>query len=358
MFSRHNIIERNMSFVRSIYNGTGGRHGLMTLPQRYAPHQFVDGDYSISRKPVSNWMPQLAEDYKRHCDLTEILQDDAVPVAHLGTGTQIFAHAFGCKVHCSEGSNPFALPMVTTAADADKLNIPDIWKTECLYRVFELGRVVLKELGPDTFLSPCDLQTGFDVANLVWNKQDFICSMIENPAAVKRLTGKCAQLVKTFLIELRKEFPTLSPANYPREWSPPELGAALSCDEVGIISEDMFEEFCLPELVDLSETFGCLSMHCCADAEHQFPGFNKIPNFYRFNRVQAKHGYMPLLEHFAGPESPVLVLAGLSEEMIKELITNASQGTRFIFVNNGADKDTGAQWLENMRKIMARQEYQ
>jgi len=30
----------------------------------------------------------------------------------------------------------------------------------------------------------------------------------------------------------------------------------------------------------LSETFGSFGMHCCADAEHQFESFKKIPNFY------------------------------------------------------------------------------
>ena len=59
----------------------------------------------------------------------------------------------------------------------------------------------------------------------------------------------------------------------------------------------------------LSDTFGGIGMHCCADAEHQFPGFNKIRNFYAFNRVQSKHGYRPILEHFGGPGAPVHCLA-------------------------------------------------
>lgn len=349
------LIERNKSFIRSIYKGTAIRHGLMNLPERITVFEYEEGDYTLSRKPVNKWLPWVVENYKRECDLLEALQDDTVPLARLSTGTHIFAQAFGCDVHTFDDSNPCALPMVANAAEADKLNIPDIWKTECLYRVFELGRIVLNELGPDTPLGACDLQTGFDVACLVWDKTDMMCAMVENPEAVKRLAGKCAKLVKDFLLALRKEFPTLTSGSCPGDWAPLELGQSLSNDEVGSISTDMFKEFCLPELVDLSETFGGVGMHSCADAEHQFPEFNKIPGFYRFNRVASKHGYMPLLDHFSGPESPVHVLAWLSEEMIEELIVNAPHGTRFIFVNLGADRVTGAQWLENISKIMLSQ---
>ncbi|MCK4981303.1 MAG: hypothetical protein KAS17_00195 [Victivallaceae bacterium] len=350
----NSLTERNMSFIRSIYNGSSQRHGLMNMPERILIFD-ENGDYTLSSKPVNDWLPLVTENYKRECDLLEALQDDTIPMARLSTCTHIFAKAFGCDVRCSKDSPACALPMVANAAEADKLNIPDIWKTECLYRIFELGRTVLEELGSDTPLGACDLQTGFDVANLIWDKTDLLCAMIENPEAVKRLAGKCAKLVKDFLIELRKEFPTLTSGSCPGDWAPLELGVSLSNDEVGIMSPNMFEEFCLPELVDLSETFGGLGMHCCADAEHQFPGFNKIPDFYRFNRVAAKRGYMPLLDHFTGAESPVHVLAWVSEEDIKKLIINAPQGTRFIFVNLGATKESGAQWLENIRKIMARQ---
>ena len=94
-------------------------------------------------------------------------------------------------------------------------------------------------------------------------------------------------------------------------------------------------------------------MHCCADAEHQFPGFNKIKNFYALNRVESKHGYLPLLEHFSGPNTPVHCLAWIPDEKIEQLITQAPMGTRFIFVNIGADNDTAIKWLAKVKALSA-----
>jgi hypothetical protein len=113
----------------------------------------------------------------------------------------------------------------------------------------------------------------------------------------------------------------------------------------------MFEEFCLPELNDLCDTFGGIGMHCCADAEYQFPGFKKIKNFYGFNRVASKRGYLPLLEYFGGPNAPVHCLAWLSDEVIEELVTKAPAGTRFIFQQMGGDDETAAKWLAKGRAL-------
>jgi hypothetical protein len=54
-----------------------------------------------------------------------------------------------------------------------------------------------------------------------------------------------------------------------------------SNDECGAISPAAFERFRLPKLVDPAESFGGLGMHCCADAEHQFSLFQRIPGFHK-----------------------------------------------------------------------------
>lgn len=344
------LVEKNKAFVRAVFSGSADRHGFVCHPQQIPI--FEQGDYTLSDKPVKEWVPFVVENYRRQSAMLNRLQDDSVPVASLTTGTHLFAQAFGCNVHSYIDNNPCALPLVNNAAEADQLEMPDIWKTECIQRVFELGQLVLKELGPETALGPCDLQSGFDIACLVWNKEDLLCSTALDPDAVKRLSRKCAQTLKTFLTEFRREFPTLSPCNCPGCcWTPPELGPWLANDECGTMNGEMFEEFCLPELIELSEAFGGLGMHCCADAEHQFPHFNKIPNFYGFNRVEAKRGYMPLLEHFTGKGSPVHVLAWISDDSIEQLIHSAPQETRFIFNLMDVDYEAGVRWLDKMRSI-------
>jgi hypothetical protein len=132
------------------------------------------------------------------------------------------------------------------------------------------------------------------------------------------------------------------------------MGPWFSNDECGVLSVCMFEEFCLPEIIDISQTFGGLGMHCCADAEHQFESFKKIPNFYAFNRVSAKKGFMPLIERFTEVNSPVNVLAWIPEDDITQLIKNANSNGRFIFNLVDATPEEAKPWYERMRKLCPR----
>jgi hypothetical protein len=350
----NNRIRRNQAFLRNIYSrGPCAGHAFVCSPLSVGIAQHPDYDFTISDKPVESWVPWIAEDYARQIEMLEAVGDDAVPCARLSTGTHIYAAAFGCEVHRFPDSNPCGRPLLSTAAEADKLATPDIWKVPVLYRIFELARAVRDELGPDVFLGPPDMQSGFDTAALIWNKTDFLCAMLDDKdsAAVRRLIGKCAHLFKAFLLAFRKEFPNCSPCHCPAVWAPPEMGPWLSNDECGAFSTVMFEEFCLPELVDLSKTFGGLGMHCCATAEHQFESFKKIPGFYAFNRVAAQRGYAPLLDHLAGQTAPVHVLAWVSEQDIAYLVRNAPVGTRFIFNLCGTTMEAAKPWLARMREL-------
>ena len=279
--------------------------------------------------------------------------DDGVPYARMNTATHIYAAAFGCPVHLYGDTNPCALPLVRTAAEADRLEVPDIWKSRHLVRIFEVARAVRDRLGPDAPLGPPDVQTGFDTACLVWNKEDLYLAMMEEEgrAAVRRLADKCATLLSGFLAAWREEFPQSSPCHCPDVWAPPELGPWVSNDECGALSTPMFEELCLPELLALSRRFGSLGMHCCASAEHQFESFKRIPGLYAFNRVAAKQGYAPLVEHFAGPRDPVHVLAWVTEEQIRALLAEATPDMRFIFVKGDMERDDARRWLDSMRRL-------
>lgn len=347
-------IKKNQAFLRNIYSkGPFQGHGFVCSPQIISIVELNDYDFTISCKPVKNWVPWVVENYTRQIKLLEAVGDNNVPCARLGTGTHIYAATFGCDVHKFRDDAPCALPLVHNAEEADRLTVPEISKSPTLYRIFELGEAVQKELGKDVLLGPPDMQSGFDTAALIWNKQDFYCAMMDDndKESVKRLVDKCAHLFKTFLTKFRKEFPNCSTCHCPSVWAPPEMGPWLSNDECGAISIEAFKEFCLPELIDLSESFGGLGMHCCANAEHQFESFKKIPNFYAFNRVAAQKGYEPIIQHFGGPDAPVHVLAWISEDDIERLVTNAPEGTRFIFELLDATIDDAKAWLEKMRKL-------
>jgi hypothetical protein len=352
-------IESNKAFIEAIYRKRPFRgHAFVCHPKLIPAHEHPDYFFTTSDKPVDNWIPQFAENYRRQQVMLEAVGSDSVPCAKIPTGTHIYAAAFGCKVHCHEGSPPCALPFVGSAREADALDQPDLWKSPTLYRLFEMAERLTKEVGPDAYLGPPDMQSGFDTAALVWDKTDFLCAMADEreKASVKRLVAKCAALFKAFLVAFRREFPNCVPSHCPLVWTPPEMGPWLSNDECGAMSVDMFEEFCLPELIDLSQTFGGLGMHCCANAEHQFESFKKIPNFYAFNRVAPDRRYDTLPACFPEPDAPVFVLAWMPDDQLEALLRTAHPQTRFIFVRNNLTVDEAREWLDSCRALSPRKD--
>lgn len=349
-------IEGNRRKLDAIYRREQYDGPAFVTNPPYLPLLDAEGrDYTLSDRPVVELAGAIAENYRRRADFLRLVGDDGVPYARMNTATHIYASAFGCQVHVYGDSNPCALPLVRTAAEADRLEIPDIWKSRCLARVFEVAHAVQDELGRDAPLGPPDVQTGFDTACLVWNKEDLYLALMEEEgrAAARRLADKCAALLADFLAAYRAEFPQSSPCHCPDVWAPPGLGPWVSNDECGALSTPLFEELCLPELLELSRRFGSLGMHCCASAEHQFESFKRIPGFYAFNRVAARQGYAPLLEHFPGPRDPVQVLSWIGDEEITALLQSATPDMRFIFVKGDLQAEEARRWLDSMRDLVA-----
>lgn len=351
-------ITRNERFLRNIFQqGPFEGHAFIVKPPSTPIYEFPDYDFTLSDRPVERWLPWIVEDYERQVAMHEAVEDDSVPCVKITTGTHIYAQAFGAPVHPYEDNNPAAMPVAMNAQEADAIPEPDIWKAKGLERIFELASLVRERLGPETNMGQPDMQTGFDTAALLWEKSDFYCAMLdeEGAKAVERLAGKCARTFKRFVEAYRKEFPRATPMHCPGTWAPPEMGPWASNDECGAFSTELFERFCLPEMVDLAETWGGFGMHCCAAAEHQFESFKKIPGFYGFNRVAAAgRGYATLLDHFSGPGNPVHVLAWVPEDDIRMLIEKADPGTRFVFVLMGAELDEARRWLDAMRRLSPR----
>jgi len=176
--------------------------------------------------------------------------------------------------------------------------------------------------------------------------------MYEAPEAVHSLTDKCNCLVVKFLRLLKQECGNVSYNGY--VWSP--LGPLFSNDECGVINNEMFETFCLPELIKLSGEFGSIGMHCCANAQHQFALFRKVPGFYAFNRVPTTIGWEGdnALDELGGFNGPVMIPTHPNPASIKTMLDKAPEGTRFIFINPKAESiDEAAKWLELVGNFVA-----
>ncbi len=236
---------------------------------------------------VPLWPGKKAERIERHwseyevmCRKTELVNDDRIPYISNLTGTEIFAEAFGCKVHRPYDTNPFALPLIHSAGEADGIRTPNL-SSSSLTCLFDIADALYRRGGQDAVMKLVDVQSPMGIVALIWEKADLFCAMIETPDAVKALAGKVRILLIAFFDEWFKRYGTTFIAHYPDYVM--HSGLTMSVDEVGALNPGMFREFFRDELVFLADHFGGLGVHCCADARHQWGNFRELPGLKVMN---------------------------------------------------------------------------
>ncbi len=221
--------------------------------------------------------------YQRDLRRVPVIDDDFIPFLDPFTGTEIFAEAFGCKVHRPADNMPFALPFVTTPAQADRIRVPAL-DSAPLALLFSIADELRRRAGPAAVMRLVDTQSPMDIVALIWDKTELFTAMVETPDAVKQLAAKVHTLFTAFLDEWFRRYGREFIAHFPYYYMP--QGLTLSEDEVGAVSQGMFREFFLPELQVLSDRYGGLGMHCCANSRHQWENFKKIRNLRMLNICQ------------------------------------------------------------------------
>lgn len=278
---------------------------------RYAP--------DLGVRPFPNpWLKAeriewIWRNYEWHMQRMQWLDDDTIPCLDMLTGTELFAEAFGCAVHRPDDNNPFALPLVHSAEEAQKLAIPTL-DAPPLALAFELADVLHRRAGGSAIFRMVDLQSPIDVAALIWEKQSFYMALLDAPDVVLGLVEKIKTLQFAFLDEWFRRYGREFIAHYPEYYLP--YGVTMSVDEVGTVSTAMFDRFFLSELVELSNRYGGIGIHCCANARHQWENFRQVPGLRLMNINQpeemAREATFFFADHVAqwnlgwspSPESP------------------------------------------------------
>jgi hypothetical protein len=343
-------IARNRDLLSDLLTGRAAGHAVMIDIEPVANPL---GDFTLGGAPVADWLPWAERQHAERVRRQRLTGDDSVPFVNLNANTGVFAAAFGCALTVHEGSNASARPAVRTAAEADALPQPRWQDVPTLVRHVELARLVAGRLGHEVPLGVPDIQSPFDVAALVWDKAELMVAMVEDPEAVLRLVEKCERLIGDFLADYFAMFPQANAAHCPGSaWAPASLGLWLSEDEVGAMSPAMFARFCLPSLTRLSRRFGGISLHCCATADHQYAGFQRIPGLRALNRVYQQPGPGPAIRAFSGRS--VLIPAWCGPDEVARQLALASPATRFLF-SLGAQPDAAAcAAVEQVRELCRR----
>ena len=308
---------------------------------------------------VLPWPDKVEERIERrwaHYELmarkAKLIDDDRVPCLNNMTGTEIFAEAFGCRVHRPDDTNPFALPLIHTAAWADALKIPEV-STSSLAYLFDIGDELYRRGGPDALMKPVDIQSPMDVVALIWNKADLFIAMIEAPDAVRALAEKVRKLMVAFFDEWFGRYGTTFVAHCPDYVM--HGGITMSVDEVGSVNDEMFRTFFRDELIDLSEHFGGIGIHCCADARHQWGNFRDLPGLKLINHnappIRDAGEYLQDSLRFYGGTVAQMPVGWTPDGQPETWPSQFPERTRVVFDVPAEDADEAAAIAERLQEI-------
>ena len=226
----HSVEARKQRWADLLEKPTGGRKFVFRIGVR-----------TPEPPPVVRAWPWLKAErieaawqaYLRMLDRAEWLDDDLVPYLPVNTGTEIFAEALGCEVYRPDDNNPFAIPFVKTARDAERIKTPRLEDTP-LMLLFEIADELRRRGGPDALLKMVDMQSPMDIVAQIWDKTDLFVAMLETPDAVIELAAKARTLQMAFLDAWFGRYGAEHIAHYPDYYV--RKGVTMSVDEVGSVN--------------------------------------------------------------------------------------------------------------------------
>ena len=293
--------------------------------------------------------------YETQLRRAEIVEDDALPYLSNLTGTEIFAEAFGCRVQRDEDKMPFALPAVRSAAEAERLRVPDPLDCSLAY-LFDIADELSERTGPEALMRLVDIQSPMDITSLIWEKVSLFTALIETPEAVHRLSARVCDLLVAFMDEWFRRYGTRYIAHYPEYYM--EGGITLSEDEIGTVSPAMFDAFFREELVRLAGHFGSLGMHCCANSRHQWDRIAELPGLTVLNLCRNDWtGQGFTVEESLGYFGPGVVQypmgMRLQPDPVKWISTHGA-GRRLIIEVPAADREEAVRLAGDLNEMRAR----
>jgi hypothetical protein len=280
--------------------------------------------------------------WKRYlCFLDRVskVDDDLVPFLGVGSGSEIYAEAFGCAVYRPEDHMPMAISLIHSAAEVAKIKVPRL-EDSSLMLLFDIADVLCERAGKGALLGLPDIQSPMDIAAQIWDKTDFFAAMVEEPQAVKDLAAMTKELLTEFLDAWIGRYGTALFANCPDFYMP--QGIALADDEIGNVNPDMFEEFFRDELNELSDRYGGIGIHCCANSEHQWENLSTVRNLKFLNLYQpqmvidrAYQYFSPFAAHWHGA-----LVNGVPGPLQHRLANEYPENARVVITHDAPDEDS------------------
>jgi uroporphyrinogen-III decarboxylase len=266
------------------------------------------------------------------------ITDDYVAALFPYLGTAIIPSAFGCEVRWFEDQDPWAMPLINTdpnaVYDLDKPLATD----GLLGKVLDYTVYLANQSDGRFPIRMTDIQSPLDAAYLIWRSEDFLVAMFTNPAEVHHLLSMVTDLIIDFIMAQRELAPEFIPCHYPSIFMPDGLGIAISDDALAILSPSLYEEFGLPYVTRLAETFNGIFIHSCGDFSHNLANLAKVPNLRGLDFAAGETSFEMVADRFWG-KAVLSIRLGLNKKIqfpsipafVEHVLKNKS-GNRGIFL--------------------------
>lgn len=236
--------------------------------------------------------------------------------------------------------------LLNDISERDKVKIPDPYTTESMKTVIEAIRIVKKEIGEEAYILGWT-NGPLNVAGQIYNLDELLVSLLEEPEEVHALLEKCTEVACTYsaaMIEAGADM----------------IAYGHATASQNVISDNCYMEFALPyekRLVQSIHDHGALALtHICGNIENRVEliaqNGSDVVDFDHVCDIDILRAKVPE-KIYRGNINPALFAVGTPEEIrekVKELL--AKEGTRErFFLGSGCEINTNTP-IENLKAFV------
>jgi len=237
-------------------------------------------DYFTNPASMLEWQEQAIELHLQNID------DDYVPYLIPWYGTGVLSSCFGCQIKFPEDSrnDPMVVtPCVKEIKDIFKLKTPDFYNDGLAPRVIETIDYMRKHSSFPVSLT--DMQGPLDTLGQMCGHSRLYIWMYEEPQMVHELLDLVTDAFIEWVKVQKKHTGEPLDQGYGLEgvWAPPGVGIWESDDDLIAVSPRLYEEFIVPRLSKIFNTFKGGIIHYCGNGSHQIENFLKVKGLRAIN---------------------------------------------------------------------------
>lgn len=331
--------------LRRFWAGDGPRAVLTINNGAYPIRQLEDDDLT-----VENGVMQILTSAE--------LSDDYLPWFGPDFGTISTAIYWGGEIIHPDGGCVFIKPVIHSPDDVDRIMPSD--PAGChVARAIALAKRVKERLGTEhIWTRAIDMQGPLSTAALLWEQEDFFCSMMTDPEAVHRLLERVTNQIIGMYRAMRQGMGPMCGMVWPYLWFPDDLGVVFTEDLMPLMSPVLYKEFGLPYMKRLADEFGGAFIHCCGEFEQHLPalvesganirGFDYAEPCTRTEAIFEAFG--PNLVYHMGITTQGEAMWGSNVAFLEHLAKVAPQDMRFTFCFDASWPDTAPR-AEAVRRL-------